>query len=302
MQDYHSPVMLAEVLSLFGSLIGEDRIVIDCTFGRGGHTLGLLKNGYKVIAIDRDEESIDFGMKQFASYIQENKLYLAHSKFSSLPDILHSLGIDKIYGLILDLGLSSPQIDCSNRGFSYIRDGPLSMCMGLNTISAQDLVNKFSQDDIANIIYHYGEERCSRKIAKMIVLARKIAPIVSTFQLRDIIKTVVGERFWIKTCARVFQAIRIYVNDELNELNVFLEKSSSILQSEGILCVISFHSLEDRIIKRFFQHGFLDTMPNNRENKFDINFNKHHRVFPSASEISTNSRARSAILRWAVHV
>lgn len=303
----HFPVMISEVISILK--ISPGNTYIDCTFGRGGHTSKILSMGGNVIGIDRDLSSIEYGKTFFKEYIESGKLILIHEKFSNLSKILKDLDINNVDAILADFGMSSPQIDDSFNGFSYMNCGPLKMQMGINDVSAYNVVNEFSEEEIANIIYLYGEERYSRKIAKKITEQRKISPIESTFQLKDIIMSVIKGQFQIKSVARVFQAIRIYVNDELEEIKKFLTISESILKPNGILCAITFHSIEDRIVKRFLLNG-VESLKDDEltfkkkyyENAGKSLFTKCKKIFPSNEELTLNSRSRSAILRYGVKI
>lgn len=299
----HIPVLLNEVLIAINPCDGM--LILDCTFGRGGHTRSFLEKGARVIAVDRDEAAICYGKSNFQKYIQSGQLQLIHSKFSSIYDVL-SHNVDAV---LCDFGISSPQIDDNTYGFSYMQDSPLNMCMGLNKISAFDVVNNFSEAEIDCIISELGEERYSKKIARQIVLDRKEQEMRTTFQLRNSISKVIFDRFLIKSCARVFQALRMYVNDEIGELKSFFSHVSDVIHCGGVLSCISFHSLEDRIVKRFFQYGKNSISSDNlitkeRYYECDIDsdsnfFEKHTRIFPSDEEIRQNPRSRSAILRFA---
>lgn len=269
----HKPVMLQEVMQLIRPSAGIK--AIDFTFGRGGHSKELLRYGAEVYSLDRDMEAIRYSAK-FAS--QNFRSF--HSLFSEARN--HLEDYKYFDAALFDFGLSSDQIDSQENGMSFKKDAPLRMTMGKNRISAYEVVNSFKEEQLADIIYKYGEERASRKIARRIVEARKTKPIESTLELAGMIAKVVG--FSHKDPAtRTFQAIRIYVNNELEEIESGLKNAQMLLKTGGILVAISFHSMEDRIVKRFF-------------NKFE---RRSKVILPSSEEILQNPRARSAKLRFA---
>lgn len=301
----HIPVMLGEVLCALN--INPNGTYIDCTFGRGGHARAIIDKlvGGKLIALDRDENAVEFAHQTFRDDLASGKLQIFQEKFSNLSNILKIQNIAKADGIFADLGVSSPQIDDTEMGFSYMSNGPLKMTMGLNTQSAYDFTNSATEDEISRIIFEFSQERYSKKIAREIIAKRRIAPLETTFDLRDAVFSVIFPPFQIKSCARVFQAIRMHINDELNELKIFLSNAHNTLSRDGILAILSFHSLEDTLVKRFFQIGAFDhgnsrwnsqISPTNKKND---NFEKHHRIFASENEIAANARSRSAILRWA---
>ncbi|MEI6270693.1 MAG: 16S rRNA (cytosine(1402)-N(4))-methyltransferase RsmH, partial [Methylococcaceae bacterium] len=252
----HLPVMYAEALQQLA--IKKDGIYLDCTFGRGGHSQGILNllgpTG-QLLAFDRDSDAINSDYAQ--AMLADDRFKLKHSCFSQLENIVESAGLaGKIDGILLDLGVSSPQLDNPERGFSFLRDGPLDMRMdGSTGVSAEQWLASVDEKDLIKVLFEYGEEKFARRIARAIVEQRVQAPITTTRQLALLIEDAVSVREKHKHPAtRTFQAIRIEINGELDELKVVLEQSVRVLKSEGRLVVISFHSLEDRIVKRFIRN------------------------------------------------
>jgi 16S rRNA (cytosine1402-N4)-methyltransferase len=300
----HVPVMLAEVLAQLRPR--ADETYVDGTFGAGGYTSAILDSvPCQVVALDRDPSAFAAGQALVAKY--QGRLKLVQRSFSEVVEALQDLGITKVDGLVLDIGVSSMQLDQAERGFSFLREGPLDMRMSQSGQSAADVVNTFAQDDLARVIYILGEEKKSRAIARAIVAARDVAPIRTTIELVKVIEGAIGpqrahER--IHPATRTFQALRIFVNAELDELAHALNASEDILQEGGRLVVVAFHSLEDRIVKRFLQSrgGFSPAnsrhMPgqdDERPASFTLPFKGH--LEASESETSRNPRARSAKLR-----
>ena len=248
----HIPVLLHEVLE--GLAIKENGIYLDATFGRGGHSRCILEklgpNGH-LYALDRDLEAIEASKS-----IVDDRFTIVHSRFSKLKSVCEDFGIvGKVDGILMDIGVSSPQLDDSERGFSFDRDGPLDMRMDQSAkLDAQTIVNTYSQKDLAYIFKVYGEERFASKVAAAIVRERQKQPFLRTMQLSELIKkTIPG---WSETkhkATRCFQALRIAVNSELDELREALDQCVDVLNDGGRLCVISFHSLEDRIVKNFIK-------------------------------------------------
>ena len=252
----HLPVMYAEALQQLA--IKKDGIYLDCTFGRGGHSQGILNllgpTG-QLLAFDRDSDAINSDYAQ--AMLADERFRLKHSCFSQLENIIESAGLaGKIDGILLDLGVSSPQLDNPERGFSFLRDGPLDMRMdGSTGVSAEQWLASVDEKDLVKVLFEYGEEKFARRIARAIVEQRAQAPITTTRQLALLIEDAVSVREKHKHPAtRTFQAIRIEINGELDELKVVLEQSARVLKPEGRLVVISFHSLEDRIVKRFIRN------------------------------------------------
>ena len=299
----HIPVLLNDFVSQLKPLSG---VWIDGTFGDGGYSKMLLESDAKsVIAIDRDPSVTSAASvlaKQFPS-----RFFFTNDRFSKLADIAKSSGFESVDGVLLDLGVSSMQIDQANRGFSFKKNGPLDMRMSGSGLSAFDVVNNFSEKDLADIIYNFGEERLSRRIASSIVKERKNNKIDSTETLTRLISDCLPKYKSSKThpATRTFQALRIFVNNELEELVEALEAAERILSPNGILAVITFHSLEDRIVKRFIKLKSEIYPKVNRHQpnqlKFQPSFEKFakKKIIASEAEVEANSRARSAKLRIA---
>ena len=285
--------------------------VIDATFGGGGYSKTILEkfNVNQLLAIDRDPIS-----KIFAKEIESkfSNFTLINDKFSKIEEIVNNTKFkDKKFDIILfDIGTSSNQIDNAQRGFSFNKSGPLDMRMGSSDKNAYDIINNYEEKNLADIIYQYGEERYSRVIAKEIVKNRKIKFINDTIELSNIIKKCLPKKNQLKNkihpATKTFQAIRIYVNDELNELKTSLEKTLKILNKDGLILVVSFQSLEDRIVKDFFNHNsgkrwrssrHYPELPDKLATQLKIITKKP--ILPSASEILENPRSRSAKLRVA---
>ncbi|MEL7343654.1 MAG: 16S rRNA (cytosine(1402)-N(4))-methyltransferase RsmH [Pseudomonadota bacterium] len=291
--DPHIPVLLEPILKAAHPIAG---VWLDGTFGAGGYTRALLDAGAdQVIAIDRDPSV--FKMAQSWAPEYGNRLTLVEDTFSNLDR--HGADLD---GVVLDLGVSSMQLDQSERGFSFMNDGPLDMRMGGGD-SAADLVNTASEALLADILFHYGEERASRRIARAIIAARSDAPIQTTHALRDIVESCLprpkpGQS---RPATRSFQAIRIAVNDEFGELIAGLEAAEKALKPDGWLAVVSFHSLEDRVVKRFFQARAAKGNSNRyapEQAKDPAAFDRIAKpVAASEAELARNPRARSARLR-----
>lgn len=244
----HIPVLLEEVLKGLSPI--EGRVFIDATFGEGGYTRGLLEGGARrVIAIDRDPDVEEKAKLVKDQYGDRFSFYLGC--FDEISHIARVLKAETVHGIVLDVGVSSHQLDQAHRGFSFMQEGPLDMRMSQKGMCAKDVVNQYSQEALADILYLYGEERCSRKIAKAIIKAR---PLFSTSDLvKCVQKVLFPYREKKHPATRTFQALRIYVNDELKQLEGVLQQAENILCPLGCLAVVSFHSLEDRIVKNFFK-------------------------------------------------
>ena len=309
MENLHKSVMIKEIISFLP--LKKSINVIDATFGGGGYSKTILEkfNVNQLLAIDRDPIS-----KIFAKEIESkfSNFTLINDKFSKIEEIVNNTKFkDKKFDIILfDIGTSSNQIDNAQRGFSFNKSGPLDMRMGSSDKNAYDIINKYEEKNLADIIYQYGEERYSRVIAKEIVKNRKIKFISDTIELSNIIKKCLPKKNQLKNkihpATKTFQAIRIYVNDELNELKTSLEKTLKILNKDGLILVVSFQSLEDRIVKDFFNHNsgkrwrssrHYPELPDKLATQLKIITKKP--ILPSASEILENPRSRSAKLRVA---
>ena len=301
----HQPVMLPEVLAALEP--GPGRLIVDGTFGAGGYSRAFLEAGADVLALDRDPAAAAFAQPLIQAW--GGRLHLAESCFSELEACLARIGRDACDGVALDLGVSSMQIDQPERGFSFMRDGPLDMRMGRDGPSAADLVNTEDQAELARLFFVYGEERQSRRIAASLVRRRQEKPFTRTVELAEAVERAVGGRRGapIHPATRVFQALRIAVNQELSELEQGLDAAERALRSGGRLAVVTFHSLEDRIVKSFLTERGGRRPGGSRhrppaaagpEPTFSLLFNSARP--PSAAEIAANPRARSAKLRAAM--
>jgi 16S rRNA (cytosine1402-N4)-methyltransferase len=292
----HVPVLLAEVLDALGPLAGAR--ILDGTFGAGGYSRALLEAGASVVAIDRDPS-----VARFADELRGNfpeRFRFLPGRFSDL-DTLADAPVD---GVVLDIGVSSMQLDEPERGFSFMRDGPLDMRMAGEGESAADLVNELPEDELANLLYAYGEERKSRRIAHGIVAARASAPIATTGELARLIEKSIGRKPGdAHPATRSFQALRIAVNAELDELVEGLFASERLLAEGGRLAVVTFHSLEDRIVKRFFDPEKSAAPQSRHMPRTDTEERRWtfvaKAVKAGAAETARNPRARSATLRHA---
>lgn len=291
----HVPVLLGPLLDAVAPVTGT---WIDGTFGAGGYARGLLDAGAEtVIGIDRDPDVFDMAAEWAGAY--ENRLRLVEGTFGAL-DSHAGAAAD---GVVLDLGVSSMQLDRAERGFSFAADGPLDMRMGRDGDSAADLVNAADESHLADILFHYGEERAARRIAREIVRARAEAPIATTARLAGIVERCLPPRKTGQShpATRSFQAIRIAVNDEFEQLVAGLEAAERILKPGGWLAVVTFHSLEDRIVKRFFQLGVGGKSSNRhapaRPDERARWVARNKGLTASGDEIRRNPRARSATLR-----
>jgi 16S rRNA (cytosine1402-N4)-methyltransferase len=299
----HQSVLMAEVLEQLA--IRPDGIYVDATFGRGGHATAILNQlgpAGRLLAIDKDPDAIAYAREYFA---HDKRFLIQHGSFAALEKFLAEQQLlGKIDGLLFDLGVSSPQLDEAERGFSFLRSGKLDMRMDFSSgIDAATWITKVSEKELARVLYEYGEERFSRRIAKAIVTSRDKTPITTTQQLAEIIAEAhpawqVGKH----PATRSFQAIRIAINHELDDLHAGLSQSLKALKIGGRLLVISFHSLEDRIVKHFMQEQERgEELPARLPIKHDNYLPKFKRVTraikPSMEEIDSNPRARSAVLR-----
>jgi len=291
----HIPVLKEKIIEYLKPKKGEK--FIDATFGGGGHTKEILKKikpEGKVLAIDLDEELVKIGKENFKEEIKKGNLILVQGNFKNLKEIAKKYGFNKVSGIIFDLGLSLWHIEKSKKGFSYRRDEPLKMVYSEKEaeILARDIVNRFPRKEIEKILKEFGEEKYASRIAKEIIREREKAPIETTLKLVEIIKKVYPKRSFrrLHPARRSFQALRIAVNKELENLKKALPQAIDLLKKGGKICVISFHSLEDRIVKNFFKEK-------EKERKIKVLTKKPE--VPSLKEKKENPRSRSAKLRVA---
>jgi 16S rRNA (cytosine1402-N4)-methyltransferase len=303
--DAHIPVLLEEAIAALAPL--ADGFYVDATFGRGGHTARLLEalgpEG-RVLALDRDAEAVAWGQARFAS---EPRLTIVHAAFAGLAAVLREQAPDRpLHGVLFDLGVSSPQLDVAERGFSFTRDGPLDMRMDATRgETAAEWLARASVDEIRTVIQQFGEERFARRVAQAIDASRRETPITRTAQLAAIVERAVRTREPGKHPAtRTFQALRMLVNDELGQIRLGLEAAHQRLAPGGRLAVISFHSLEDRLVKHFMREhastdpvwaGLPEVPPHARPTLKLVG----RKTRAGAAEIAANPRARSAVLRVA---
>ena len=293
---YHNPVLLQESVDALS--VKEDGVYVDVTFGGGGHSREILKrlgeNG-RLFGFDQDPDAL-------GNVIDDERFVLIPENFRYISRFLRFNGVRKVDGVLADLGVSSHQFDEAERGFSTRFDGDLDMRMNQKSrVSAKEIVNEYSEEKLAEILFLYGELRNSRNIAKTIVEKRAEAKIDTSFQLREVLRKYLPKAKEHKIIAQIFQAIRIEVNEELDVLREFLEQIPNLLKDEGRLSVISYHSLEDRLVKRFIRTGLVSG-----ESRKDIFGNTSEPlkkvgklIVPTSQEIKTNNRARSAKLRIA---
>tara|TARA_B100002052_G_scaffold43020_1_gene35473 strand:- start:83632 stop:84531 length:900 start_codon:yes stop_codon:yes gene_type:complete len=293
---YHKPVLLQECIEALN--IKKNGIYVDATFGGGGHSKMILKkmNGGKLFAFDQDLDSVK-------NSLNHKEFKLIHANFRYIENFLKMEGVVKIDGLLADLGVSSYQFDVAARGFSFRFNSDLDMRMNSsNDLTAKYIVNNYSLEDLANVFFKYGELHNSKKIASAIVEFRKNNQINSTKELADIISKLYPKKIFIKSLARVFQAIRIEVNDEITSLKEMLTSAQNLLNPKGRIVIVSYHSLEDRLVKNLIKRGDFDGII---EKDLFGNVQKKLReinkkvIIPSREEIKINSRARSAKLRIA---
>ena len=294
--DYHLPVLLKE--SINGLKIDDEGLYVDATFGGGGHSLEILKSLSKkgrLVSFDQDPDSIN------NSY-EESNFYFVNENFKYMKRFLKNLGFSKVNGILADLGVSSFQINTPARGFSYRYDAALDMRMNKNnTLDAMKVINSYNHENLSKILFEYGDIKNSKKISEEIIKARTLNKINTTFDLNKILKPLCPESYLNKNLSRIYQAIRIEVNKELDVLKSFLEQTSELLLPGGRLCVISYHSLEDRMVKRYITNGnFSTTAEKDLYGNFSVPFKKIGKMIqPSAVELKENIRSRSAKLRIA---
>ncbi len=306
MENKHIPVMIEEVKSHIP--INKKLNIIDATFGGGGYSKIILENFKigKLIAIDRDPLSNFFAKSLSQKY---NNFKLINGCFGEIDKLIEKENLNnktQFDLIIFDLGLSTNQLEDPKRGFSFLTNSPLNMGMGKNKKTVLNVINKYSEDQLSNIFYKFGEEKFSRKIAKKIINARKIKNIENTNELSTIIKQSYNKKSKIDPATRTFQALRIYVNDELNELSKALEKSLNLLKVKGKIIIVSFHSLEDRLVKDFFNHNSGKRWRSSRhypeltdDGPITLKLITKKPIRPSDLETKINPRSRSAKLRIA---
>ena len=305
MEFHHISVLLNECIE--GLNIKENGIYVDGTLGGAGHSAEIVKRltTGRLIGIDQDTNAIKAAEKRLEEY--KDKVTLVHDNFSNIKAVFSQLGIEKADGFLLDIGVSSHQLDEAERGFSYMHDAPLDMRMNRdNSFSAYNVVNEYSEDELSEIIYKYGEERWSKRIAQFIVAERSKKPIETTFELVDVIKKAVpkgARKDGPHPAKRTFQAIRIEVNGELEILERTIDDMTELLNPGGRLCIITFHSLEDRIVKNAFRK---QENPCTCPPEFPVcvcgkkkraNVITRKPILPSDEELEFNHRSRSAKLR-----
>lgn len=273
----HIPVLYEEALDLLAVRPGG--LYVDATLGGAGHARGILERGGRVIGLDQDPEAI-------ARAPRLPGLTVVESNFRHLKRVLEGLGVERVEGILADLGVSSFHLEDPRRGFSYAKEGPLDMRMGQEGPTAGEVVNRLPLEELYRILRVYGEEPRAYRIAQAIVEARAKAPIKTTTELAEIVRRAVGFRQAGHPARKTFQALRIYVNDELGALEDFLKQAAEVLAPGGRLVVISFHSLEDRLVKRFLRESSLKVLTKKP-------------LTPKAEEVAQNPRARSAKLRAA---
>ena len=305
----HIPVLLQEVLAWIAPERGG--LFVDCTVGLGGHAEAILEraSGARLLGLDRDAEALRRARERLSRF--GSRARLVEADFADLPGILSRLGEGPAAGVVADLGVSSLQIDTAERGFSFRAEGPLDMRMGRQGRSAAEVVNQYSEEDLQRILWQYGEERQARRIARALVESRRTKPLETTEDLKRVIYAAKGRaqrgprrrEGRVDPATRAFQALRIEVNSELSRLQTMLDEVVALLESEGRLVVISYHSLEDRIVKnslRRLARGKIDEItgrPHSESRVIEVLTKKP--VRPSAEETEANPRARSARLRAA---
>ena len=298
----HTPVLLDEVIAALAPLDGA--VIVDATFGAGGYARRLLDGGASVHAFDRDPAAIAAAQGWSELATSPPRLVLHPRRFSEMVDALGAAGVAQVDGLVMDIGVSSMQLDQAERGFAFSLDGPLDMRMGQEGASAADFLNSAAEGEIADVLYTYGEERQSRRVARAIVAAR---PLETTGQLAQVVRKALGYHPGAPKdpATRSFQAIRIHINAELDELTSGLNAAETLLRPGGKLAVVSFHSLEDRIVKQFLREasGALANasrhLPQSAPAFAPTFIAVGKAVRPSAAELARNPRARSATLRAA---
>ena len=299
---YHRPVLLAEVLELLAPKPGS--LIVDATCGGGGHSEAILRAGADVLALDQDPDAIEHAASRLSEFA--GRVTFRQCNFRAVTEVLDQLGVARIGGALLDLGVSSRQLENSDRGFSIMRSGPLDMRMDPRTeLTAATIVNTYGEEELTHLFREYGEEPAARRIASMIVKTRKATPFLDTVSLARAIEKIAGRHGRRHPATQIFQALRMEVNDELGALEVGLRALIERLESAARIAVITFHSLEDRIVKNFFRdrsREWLDRpeWPEPRPNPdWDLQLITSKPVEPAEAEQRTNPRSRSAKVRVA---
>lgn len=298
----HTPVMLNECIE--GLNIKPNGVYVDCTTGLAGHSLQIAKKltTGKLICIDKDTNAINYAKKVLEGF----NVTFVHADFKSFANVLNDLNIKNVDGILIDLGVSSYQIDTAERGFSYRFDGPLDMRMDQQSnFSAKDVVNTYSKDELYRILKNYGEEDFANAIANAIIANRQIAPITTTNQLKEIVESAIPKKFVVKGGAskKTFQAIRIEVNDELKNLDLCLLDMINSLNKNGRICVLTFHSLEDRIVKNVFKTESTNCICDKNlpfcvcNHKASVKLINKKPIIATNEELKNNKRSASAKLR-----
>jgi 16S rRNA (cytosine1402-N4)-methyltransferase len=296
----HIPVLLDEVIAALDPQPGD--VVIDATFGAGGYTRALLERGATVHAFDRDPDAIAAGEAWPETKVDPPRLVLHPHRFSEMAEVMTAAGVARVDGIVMDIGVSSMQLDQAHRGFAFSSDGPLDMRMSQDGESAADFLNTADEKSIADVLYLYGEERQSRRVARAIVAAR---PLKTTGELARIVRKALGYKPHDKKdpATRTFQAVRIHINGELDELSHGLSAAERLLCEGGRLAVVSFHSLDDRIVKRFLREASSTPSASRhvplaaQDDPVFLQVSKA--IKPGEAEIERNFRARSSVLRHA---
>ena len=306
MTESHVPVLLKQVLHYLN--VKDDGVYLDCTFGAGGYSKAILEaDNTHVCAMDRDSNVMEHAEKLMVRF--GDRFSINFGEFANITEIVQYLPFQSFDGIVFDVGVSSMQIDCASRGFSFLKDGPLDMRMDQNQdIDAAFIVNNYSEEELARVIRDFGDERKYKAIARAIVYARSIQPIYNTLKLAKIVKSAVGHyNDSIHAATRTFQALRIVVNDELEQLKRGLEDAITLLRIGGVLAVVTFHSGEDAIVKNAFNSLIKKTVKRNKysifskqkvehqDENFELVFKKT--VAPDEEELAQNIRSRSAKLR-----
>jgi 16S rRNA (cytosine1402-N4)-methyltransferase len=299
----HIPVLLDEVLAALQPVPGA--VIVDATFGAGGYTRRLLDAGATVHAFDRDPDAVAAGLAWPETQESPPRLVIHPRRFSEMVAALGEAGVDHVDGVVMDIGVSSMQLDQAERGFAFSLDGPLDMTMSQDGPNAADFVNTAAEGDIADVLYKYAEERQSRRVARAIVAAR---PLETTGELAQVVRKALGHRPGAPKdpATRSFQAIRIHVNAELEELEAGLAAAELLLKTGGTLAVVAFHSLEDRIVKQFLREASGAVASGSRHLPPSLAAERpvfgqvSKAIRPGAAELGRNPRARSATLRHAI--